>query len=60
MKRLSCLLGAAVLALGLLCGCHGRREQAAFAVPETFDESRNYEVVFWAMNDTYKSQTDIF
>lgn len=60
MKRLSCLLGAAVLALGLLCGCHGRREQAAFAVPETFDESRNYEVVFWAKNDTNKTQTDIY
>ncbi len=60
MKRLFCLLGAVVLALGLLCGCHGRREQAAFAVPESFDESRDYEVVFWAKNDTNKTQTDIY
>lgn len=52
---------AAALALGLaLAGCHGQREQAAFAVPEQFDESRNYEITFWAKNDTNMAQTDIY
>ena len=43
-----------------LTGCHGSREQAAFTVPEEFDTSRNYEITFWAKNDTNKTQTDIY
>ena len=54
-------LGAAALTLaGALTGCHGRREQAEFAVPESFDESKTYEITFWAKNDTNKTQTDIY
>lgn len=61
MKKLASL-GAAALLMGTLAlsGCHGRREQAAFTVPESFDTSRQYEVVFWAKNDTNKTQTDIY
>ena len=35
-----------------LSGCHGRQERASFSVPESFDEAREYEIVFWAKNDT--------
>lgn len=60
--KLRLLLAGALLAAGLmlLAGCHGSREQAAFAVPETFDTSRDYEITFWAKNDTNKTQTDIY
>ena len=51
---------AGLLCAGMLAGCHGSREQAAFTVPESFDESRNYEITFWAKNDTNKTQTDIY
>ena len=44
----------------LLCGCHGSREQSAFSVPDSFDESRQYEITFWAKNDTNKTQVDIY
>lgn len=61
MKKFASLCAAALLMGTLaLSGCHGRREQAAFAVPESFDTSRQYEVVFWAKNDTNKTQTDIY
>ena len=53
---LACCLAGALL----LSGCHGSREQAAFAVPDRFDESRDYEITFWAKNDTNKTQTDIY
>ena len=43
-----------------LTGCHGKREQAAFTVPKEFDTSRQYELTFWAKNDTNKTQTDIY
>ena len=57
MKRLFALLLAGCL---VLCGCHGSREQSAFAVPETFDDTRDYEITFWAKNDTNKNQVAIY
>ena len=55
------LAPAAALAPALcLAGCHGQREQAAFAVPHTFDETRKYEITFWAKNDTNIHQTEIY
>ena len=59
MNRFFSLALALLLCLSL-AACHGSREQAAFAVPEAFDESRNYEITFWAKNDTNKRQTDIY
>lgn len=44
----------------LLTGCHGSRGLQAFEIPESFDTSRNYEITFWAKNDTNKTQTDIY
>lgn len=55
--RVSLLAG---LCLFGLTACHGSREQASFAIPESFDTSRNYEITFWAKNDTNKRQTDIY
>ena len=50
----------ALLSLLTLCGCHGSRGQNAFSVPDSFDESRRYEITFWAKNDTNKTQVDIY
>lgn len=44
----------------LLAACHGSAGQKAFTPPETFDASRQYEITFWAKNDTNKTQTDIY
>lgn len=52
------LLGAA--AIGTMSGCHGSNGQRAFAVPEKFDTSKDYEITFWAKNDTNKTQTEIY
>ena len=49
-----------VLCLGLLSGCHGSRGMKAFEIPEAFDETRQYEITFWAKNDTNKTQTAIY
>ena len=64
MKRTRKILAAILLVLvclSSLSGCHGRKEEtAAFTVPEAFDTSKDYEITFWAKNDTNKTQTDIF
>ena len=59
IRRLSAVLLCLVMLLPL-CGCHGSKERIAFAVPESFDSSRTYEISFWAKNDTNKTQTAIY
>lgn len=56
-KLLGCLL---LLCAALLSGCHGSRESSAFEIPDSFDESRSYEITFWAKNDTNMTQTAIY
>ena len=48
-----------IIALALV-GCHGSKGRAGFEVPEAFDTSRQFEITFWAKNDTNKTQTDIY
>ncbi|MCM1263836.1 MAG: extracellular solute-binding protein [Butyrivibrio sp.] len=44
----------------MVTGCHGSRGMDEFVMPEEFDTSRNYELTFWAKNDTNKAQTDTY
>ncbi len=44
----------------LLSSCHGTSALSAFDVPEEFDTSRNYEITFWAKNDTNVTQTRVY
>lgn len=44
----------------LISGCHGSRGLPEFEMPKTFDESRTYNITFWAKNDTNKTQSDIY
>ena len=60
-KKLTALMLLMVILLScLLSGCHGAKESIAFEVPESFDTSRNYEITFWAKNDTNKTQVAIY
>ena len=55
-----------ILMVPLLAGCHGRLESreaegaGSTAIPETFDDSKPIELVFWAKNDTNKVQTAVY
>lgn len=59
-KELLSFLLLAVISSLVLTGCHGSRERSAFTVPEEFDPSKEYEITFWAKNDTNKTQTRIY
>ena len=72
MRKLAFVLALTLLCT-LLPGCHGRivaeatpeveetiPEKVTFQAPETFDTSRNYEITFWAKNDTNVTQTRIY
>ncbi len=44
----------------LLCGCHGTTSLSSFEVPEEFDLNENYEITFWAKNDSNLTQANIY
>ena len=55
--------GFAALLVGtvlLLTGWHGSRGMDPFQIPDEFDTEQNYEITFWAKNDTNKTQTRIY
>ena len=68
-KRLPALLLALACLLSL-AGCHGTKKErsaapsaaaaASWDVPERFDDSRSYELSFWAKSDNNKVQTAIY
>ncbi len=59
-KKMFSLLLAGVLLTSLFSGCHGSVERHAFQVPETFDTSRQFELTFWAKNDTNMTQVGVY
>ena len=59
-KRFLCGILASLLCLTVLGGCHGSMGQNEFTVPESFDETVQHEITFWAKNDTNKTQTEIY
>lgn len=62
-KKTGSFLLLLLLAAGsVLClfGCHGSKGLSPFEVPEEFDGSKDYEITFWAKNDTNKTQTAIY
>ena len=60
MKKLICLIALLTLVLSMFAGCHGAAEKKVFEIPESFDTSRNYEITFWAKNDSNMTQVDIY
>lgn len=59
MKKLITIMLITALLL-TLTACHGSQEQKVFEIPETFDTSREYEISFWAKNDTNMTQVEIY
>lgn len=60
LKRLLPLMFTLILGTSLLAGCHGAKESVAFTTPESFDETKTYELTFWAKNDTNITQKEIY
>ncbi|MBQ8641902.1 MAG: extracellular solute-binding protein [Clostridia bacterium] len=58
--RLLSLVMAVWLVMPVLTACHGSRGLDPFVMPESFDTTRNYEITFWAKNDTNMTQVEIY
>lgn len=60
-KKIRSLAAVSILFTTLfLAGCHGSKGLKEFAIPQQWDASKQYEITFWAKNDTNKSQTAIY
>ena len=67
MRRIIAILLAFCVLLSV-SGCHGRKVEPAqddaienaYEIPDIFDTSRNYEITFWAKNDTNMTQVGIY
>ena len=53
------MLLSAFLAISL-ASCHGAKTIAPFEIPDSFDESRQYNITFWAKNDNNTTQQKIY
>ncbi len=62
LKRAVSLLLAILTLLPMLAltGCHGKVYTARFDMPESFDESKTYEITFWAKNENNEVQRNIY
>ncbi len=60
MRKRAALICALVMGLLALTSCHHQVNRASFTVPGSFDETAPVEIVFWAKNDTNKTQTEIY
>ena len=54
------LLAILLCACLLLTGCHGAQDKDAFLLPASFDESRTYEITFWAKTESNINQANIY
>lgn len=59
-KKIVPVLMTAVMALGILTGCHGKKNSKSFEIPKEFNENKQYEITFWAKNDTNKNQVMVY
>ena len=60
VKKMSRVFLLAGISLFALTGCHGSKDKTSFEIPGEFDTSKNYEITFWAKNDTNITQTKIY
>ncbi|MCR4792169.1 MAG: extracellular solute-binding protein [Lachnospiraceae bacterium] len=59
IKKFICFASLA-LTLCMLSACHGSDPRSDFEMPDHFDDSREMEIVFWAKNDTNKTQVQVY
>ena len=59
-KRALALVLTLAMLFPMFTGCHGAVERNIFEVPEIFDTSKEYELVFWAKNESNVNQKEVY
>ncbi len=59
-RRITAFLMLFAFCLPLFVSCHGAKDTTPFEIPSEFDTERNFEITFWAKNDTNHSQVAVY
>ncbi len=66
MKKFSIIL-LIIFSLLIISSCHGKKDDGTkkkiasdYEVPQEFDETKNYKILFWSKNDSNSTQKDIY
>ena len=60
MKKIISILLLLTICLATLSGCHKAIQRDKFVLPLEFDTSKNYEITFWAKNESNVNQTAVY
>ncbi len=60
MKKIISILLLLAIFLAAFSGCHGAVKRNEFVIPEEFDTSKNYEITFWAKNESNITQANVY
>ena len=60
LRKVVIIITLAAILVTSLCSCHGMVATDSFAVPESFDDSQEYNITFWAKNDTNNKQVAVY
>ena len=65
MKALTKFVSLVLVAMSVLIplsltGCHGQSALPIFEVPEEFDTTKHYDIVFWSKNESNPTQNAIY
>ncbi len=60
LTKLVILLLLSLISVACLASCHGRKEIEEASVPTDFDESKSYEITFWAKNENNATQRNVY
>ena len=60
LKRILAFALALVLTVLSLASCHSRTQRTSFIVPDNFDTEKQFELTFWAKNDSNNVQITIY
>ena len=59
MRKILYIISVLILCL-IFSSCHGQKYIDPFVMPEEFDDSRQYNISFWAKNDSNPTQRAIY
>ena len=60
MKKIITSVLLLLMLILLLASCHGIEEKIAFEIPDDFDDTKEYNIVFWAKNENNSSQREVY
>ena len=60
MKFTALVLALITLVSLVLTSCHGRKGLDPFVMPESFDETKQYNITFWAKNESNATQRSVY